>query len=112
MVKSAGMSNRAMRSSTFASRAPTISAVTRDFPASSFGRLDSSVATSAMRTHRSRSSRVNRRSSSESGTASARAIPIMAWASSTAPLISMTAESFRTRPPKRSPVVPSSPVFV
>jgi hypothetical protein len=48
-------------------------------------------------------------SSSDPGSASARAMPSAACASSTAPLVSIRGEFFWTRPPNSSPVVPSSP---
>ena len=42
----------------------------------------------------------------------ARATPIAAFVSSTVPYASTRALAFGTRPPPKSPVVPSSPVFV
>ena len=89
-----------------------MSGVTRLEPALSLWWFSGAVATSAIRTYRSRASAVRRSWASEPAGTSARASPMDAWASSMTPFSSICGESFRARPPKSNPVVPSSPVLV
>ncbi len=89
-----------------------MAADTRVWPSVSLSWEAGSVASSAMSTHRSRHTWVSARSSSPPRSASERATPITAWASSTAPVARGWGESLGTRPPNRSPVVPSSPLPV
>jgi hypothetical protein len=107
-----GISKRPAREVVRSSTASTISGVTRELPGERRSRLPGAVASSAMHTYRSRSTATSTSSSSDPGAASARATPIAAWASSTAPSASGAGESLRTRPPYSRPVVPSSPLPV
>ena len=109
-TNSAGGWKRSSSSSIRASRRSTISWLTAVTPGSSRALFSGAVASSAISTHRSRISGTSDRSSSP--IACTRARPSTAWASSTVPYAAGSSESFATRPPNSSPVVPSSPVLV
>ena len=93
------------------SSAPTIAAVTRVVPSTSFTRFSGSVASSAPTTKSSRWSRTSSSNSSDPGSASARTSPNATTASSVRAVRGRAGRrSFGTRPPNRSPLVPSFPL--
>jgi len=97
-VNSVGASKRSLVVSMASSIAFTISVVSIVVPGSSLLLFSGRVASSAMATYRSRQSIVRSWSSSVSR-AMARARPIAAWASSTAPYAWGSAEALLTLPP-------------
>lgn len=107
-AKSFGISKRDEMSSIASSRSPTIAPVIRGPDRGRSGLVASSVIAS----HSSRDTRTRTPSTSEPGSTSVRSSPMNAWASSTAPYALGRTESFATRPPPQSTVVPASPFRV